>query len=271
MQWLQWTRDPLVLFLLLGALIYASAEILAEPEISYSIEISENDLRRLNDQWQMQMRRPPTATELSGLTEQFVREEILYREALRMGLDQNDTIVRRRLVQKLTFLTEDTFAQPLNDEELRAYFESNQEDYRIPALYTFTHRYFSRDRRRDAEQDARAAVENEDLAGDPFMLQTQFSSRSEREIGDLLGREFAAALAALSPADVWQGPLESAYGWHPVRLTGRTETRLPQFNEVRDRVVSDAQQARRKSANETAYARMRALYAITYPSTAQSD
>ncbi|MEE4282614.1 MAG: hypothetical protein V2I41_11775 [Pseudomonadales bacterium] len=100
-----WYKDPLLFFLLIGAAIYAlSLWALGEDE-AYQIVVGKQDLQRLNDQWSMQMRRPPSEQELAGLVEQFIKEEIYYREAMRLGLDANDTIVRRRMVQKLTFLT----------------------------------------------------------------------------------------------------------------------------------------------------------------------
>ena len=104
---MKWLKDPLILFFIGGAFLFAIAELADSDEISYQIDIREPDLTRLNDQWEMQMRRPATEQEMENLTEQLIKEEIYYREAMRLGLDQNDTIVRRRMVQKLTFMTED--------------------------------------------------------------------------------------------------------------------------------------------------------------------
>ena len=120
----------------------------------------------------MQMRRPPSPQELSGLVDQYIREEIYYREARRMGLDANDTIVRRRMVQKLTFLTEDVAtAAPLEETALKAYYDENIDEYRLPERISFKHRYFSSDRREDAEADARTALDDTEVTGDAFMLQ----------------------------------------------------------------------------------------------------
>ena len=130
-----------------------------------------------------------------------------------MSLDQGDIIVRRRLVQKLRFLTEDiATGQAPADTELLAYYEANAERYRRPTRYTFSHRYFSTDRREDALADARTALAGGEIAGDPFMLQRSYAAKSVREIGNLFGTAFAEALAALEPADRWQGPIRSAYG-----------------------------------------------------------
>ena len=262
---MQWLRDPLVVFLLAGAAIFVAAGYFAEEEISYTIEVREQDIQRLNDQWAMQMRRPPNERELAGLVDQFVKEEIYYREARRLGLDANDTIVRRRMVQKLTFLTEDIATSVPEDEaSLRAFYEENIASYQLPERYSFTHRYFSIDRREDAETDARAAVADDTISGDPFMLQRDYAQRSEREIGDLFGRDFAAALAALEPLETWQGPIRSAYGWHAVLLTSVAAAETEPFAAVSERVRVDAQQAARQAANERYYDDLRSRYDIRF-------
>ncbi|MEM9620978.1 MAG: peptidylprolyl isomerase [Pseudomonadota bacterium] len=263
---MRWLKDPLWLFLAVGTILFVLAGWWTEDEIPYRIDIGANDLQRLNDQWSMQMRRPATTEELAGLVEQFVKEEIYYREARRMGLDANDTIVRRRLVQKLTFLTEDlATAEPLDDVALRQYYTEHRENYQLPDRYTFSHRYFSVDRRANAEEDARLALEDAARAGDPFMLQKSYAQRSIREIGDLFGREFADQLASLSVEKNWQGPLRSAYGWHAVQLTAKINREVQSFEAVKGRVAVDAQQAIREAANSAYYADLKSRYDIHYP------
>jgi parvulin-like peptidyl-prolyl isomerase len=261
-----WLKDPLIFFLFAGAALFAVAQYFGDDEISYAVDVREADLQRLADQWAMQMRRPPTAAELAGLVEQFVKEEIYYREARRLQLDINDTIVRRRMVQKLTFLTEDVATEiPQVESDLRAYYDAHAEDYRQPEKFSFRHRYFSSDRRQAARDDAAAAVEDATAKGDPFMLQREYALRSQREIADLFGVAFAQGLTALEVDDAWQGPVESAYGWHAVQLTARVPARLPAFDEVADQVALDAQQASRAAANEAYYESLKARYDISYP------
>lgn len=268
---MSWLKDPLLVFLIAGAAIFTFAGFGADDPISWEVNVTEADLQRLNDQWQMQMRRPPTEREMEGLVEQFLREEIYYREARRLGLDLNDTIVRRRMVQKLTFLTEDiASAAPADEAALRAHYEANRDDYRVPERYTFRHRYFSSDRRENAEQDARDALDDPASEGDPFMLQRSYAQRSTREIGDLFGRDFADAIAGLQPAETWQGPVQSAYGWHAVLLTSTAPSHVQPFDAVAERVRVDVQQARRKAANEAYYADLKARYDITFPPTPAS-
>ena len=267
---MKWLKDPLVTFMLAGLGIFAIAGLFSEEDISYGVEVRDADIKRLYDQWSMQMRRPPRDAELAGLVDQFVKEEIYYREAQRIGLDANDTIVRRRMVQKLTFLTEDiATATPKDEATLQAYFEENRENYRVPERFSFSHRYFSSDRRDDAKRDAQAAIETSD-EGDPFMLQKEYASRSEREIGDLFGRQFANTLANMEPSDSVQGPIESAYGWHTIRFTKSEESFIPEFTEIAERVAVDAQQAARQAANDAYYEDLRARYTVTFPAPTES-
>ncbi|MEC9134486.1 MAG: peptidylprolyl isomerase, partial [Pseudomonadota bacterium] len=249
----RWYRDPLVAFLVLGALLFVIVGDLDEDAQS-TIDVRSQDVARLAQQWAMQMQREPNARELQGLLDQYIKEEIYYREALRLGLDENDTIVRRRMVQKLTFLTEDLAVSDVPDQTvLKQFHLDNSDNYTEPKRYSFQHRYFSADRREDAEQIAERAITDTAIAGDPFMLQKQYAQRSQREIGDLFGREFAAGVANLQADEQWQGPLRSAYGWHVVRVTQVLPSRMLTFDEVQDRVLADWQQTQRKLANADYY------------------
>ena len=156
---MRWWRDPLVAFLLLGAAIFLLARFFSADGIPFDVVVDESDIKQLNDKWDLQMRRPPTQEELDDLIAQFVKEEIYYRESQRLGLLVNDSIVRQRMVQKLTFLTEDVAtARPLDKKALRAYFDANINDYRVAERFSFSHRYFSSDRREDAQTDAGNAL-----------------------------------------------------------------------------------------------------------------
>ncbi len=257
-------KDPIILFFLGGAALFFLAEFGDLSDISYQIDIKTADVKRLNDQWAMQMRRPASEKEVTGLIDQLIKEEIYYREAKRLGLDQNDTIVRRRMVQKLTFLTEDiaTATVPSQDE-LKIFYDSNKEEYRQPDRYSFRHRYFSSDRRETAEQDAyRSLTQSNDL-GDPFMLQKEYANRSKREIGDLFGRAFAEKITKLNASDQWQGPIQSAYGFHTVVLESVQENFLRPFEVVKERVLIDFQQKSRKDANEQYFLDLKNKYSIS--------
>ncbi len=265
-------REPLFGFLLAGAAIFAVNELASAGDAANVIEVTDAQLRRINDQWQAQMGRPPSEQELTGLVEQWVREEIYYREARTMGLDENDTIIRRRLAQKLTFLTEDLAdAAAPSEAELLAFYDADPASYTMPATFSFEHRYFSSERRQDAEADARAALAASAPAGDPFMLQQSYANRSLREVGDLFGRDFATGLAELTPAEGWQGPLRSAYGWHLVRLSSREAERLLPFQEVSRQVADDLKLERRREANSELFETLRARYDVRLAAGTDDD
>ena len=270
-------KDPLVFFLAVGAVLLFAGRYWQPDTGSMTINITDHEVRRLTDQWQAQMRRSPTAEELTGLMDAFIREEIYYREAIRLGLD--DTIVRRRMVQKLTFLTEDiATTTPPTEAALRRWYEQHPSDFTQPERISFTHRFFSVDTRQDAEADARQALqasagkgESESESegeradeGDPFMLPKSYTHRSVSEIGDLFGRAFATALFATRGTG-WRGPLRSAYGWHLVRIEARLEASLTPFVDARERVLADLQSAARDTANDDYYASLKSRYTINLP------
>ena len=191
-----------------------------------------------------------------------------------MGLDANDTIVRRRLVQKLEFLTEDLVAQAApTDAELEAYFVEHQTRYEVPPRVSFAHIYFNADRRENALADAeRVLAELETDAeppsrapelGDRFMLQYDYPNRSSRDVEQTFGREFAETLFRLSAQATWQGPVASSYGYHLVRVTNRTESMLPELTAVKERVRLDFESARRERANEAYLQSLLAQYDVT--------
>jgi len=223
-----WRRNPLLQFATFGALLFFAYGLLHDTRTGDAnrIELSAADIERIRELWAMQWKRPPTENELQGLVEAHIREEVLYREALAMGLDEGDTVIRRRLAQRVTFMAEDLASRvEPTPEELQRHFEAQLDRYLLPARVSFSHIYFSVDRRGDeAESDARAALAHPETArGDPFMLQSDFPSRTQQEVRELFGVDFARALFEVEPAD-WRGPIASSYGLHLVRVHERTET-----------------------------------------------
>ncbi len=264
---------PLAIFLLLGLAVFALDGWRDGDAGERTIVVTEAQLASIREQWAAQWDRPPTDEELAGLVEDAVKEETLYREALRLGLDRGDTIVRRRLAQKMTFMLEDgAGVAPPTEDELEAFHATRGERYREPRRTTFVHVFLSDDRRADPAGDARALLD--ELArsdgndwrqrGDPFMLLREYADRTDQEIAELFGDHFAAALPDLTP-DVWHGPIRSAYGTHLVRVVARSESRTPSFNEVRDRVVEDLVAERRREQNEAAFDALRARYEVLMP------
>lgn len=259
-------REPLVHFVVLGAAlsaIWAVGSDMFGADESRTVVIDASEIELLADGWQRQWQRPPTADELRAIVDARVREEVLYREALSMGLDRNDVVVRRRMVQKMELLSQDLalLADP-TDQELRAFFEERKEEYRLPARLSFSHIYFSVDARGDAVLDEarrtlarlRASDPPPDRApelGDRFMLGYDFRLASPLEVQRSFGAGFAEDLFRLGGG--WQGPVSSGYGVHLVNIVERVESRLPAYEEVRSRLVVDFNRMRTERANEALY------------------
>lgn len=279
----RWLREPLLHFLLLGAAIFGLNAWLQDPTSDNEavVEVTSADVERLRGLWQRQWHRPPTVEELRGLVDNHVREEILSREAVKVGLDRNDIVLRRRLAQKMEFLTEDlSRVEDPSDEELQQFLEEHADRYVEPARVSLRHVYFSPDRRgKNTERDVReilAVLENHPESaerlhemGDPFMLQHVHSQLSPGELSRIFGHDFVEAVRGL-PVGRWEGPVASGYGLHAVRVEGRTEARQRALEEVRERVLEDYRQARREEANRTLYARLRERYRIVIDEEALS-
>lgn len=261
---MKWLKEPLVQFILLGAillLVYAFVSNAFAGDASKRITMDAEEIELLAANWERQWQRPPTEEELTGLVNARVREEVLYRAAQSMGLDRNDVVVRRRMVQKMELLSQDlaTIADP-PEQELRAFFDRNREDYRVPPRVSFRHVYFNLDRRgvEQADADARALLEeiratdpeaiDVRTLGDRFMLATEYTLRSPNELQQAFGTRFAEVVSQLEPG--WHGPIGSGYGTHLVQVTERVESHVPEYEQVRDRVLSDFERERRERANE---------------------
>jgi peptidyl-prolyl cis-trans isomerase C len=276
------TREPLLHFLLLGALIFAvnawrEKQRPAETEMA-RIEITAGTIAWLSEGFAKQWHRAPDAAELRGLVNDHLREEVLYREALALGLDGNDTIVRRRLAQKMEFFGQDiaTAVEP-DEATLRKFFEKNSARYAKAARVSFRHVYFSKDRRGDRlEADAREALAalakgaDEEPVGDPFLREHEFAAASETDIASALGRDFAAQVVTL-PAGEWRGPVASSYGVHLVRVSERAEPQAVGFEAVREAVVRDFSEERRLAANADFIRRLKERYLISVDEAALND
>lgn len=266
-------REPLLHFLIIGALLFVLYGYVgddSEPD-NASIVVGKARIERIQTAWEKQWRRLPTEDELEKLVEQFVQEEVLYREALAMGLEKDDTIVRRRLAQKTRFLIQDIADQNQPEEaDLKAFFEEGRDLYKTPARMSFTHVYFNSDRRGAAAiEDARqvlgglntADVDRAPDRGDPFMLHYDYVEVSQQEAMRLFGTRFADELFALRPGS-WQGPIRSGYGIHLVRISEYVPERMPEFSEVVERVRQEYLDRQRRKANEDAIKSLKARYKI---------
>ena len=276
----RWLREPLLHFLVAGLALFAIYRTLnpipEQPDEGKRIVITEDDLRQVQVAWRAQWQRFPTPDEMRGLVDSKIREEILYREAMALGLEKGDTIVKRRLAQKMEFLADDisTLRDPEIDE-LKAWFEKNQERFALPTLVSFHHAYFSPDRRgRHARDDAfgglrKLAGHSNDLdalkgLADPFMFQDYYGERSLDQVASIFGAEFAKSLFALKPG-AWQGPIESGLGWHLVLIDAITPGRVPAFDEIAADVKAQWTDQERVELRSRAFELMKARYEIVFP------
>lgn len=279
---MKFLKEPLFHFLALGAVLFVLYGFVSKDsgDSQNQLVVTRGDIRQLADTWEMQWRRPPTPAELQGLVNAHIKEQILYREALAMGLDQDDTIVRRRLAQKMEFLAQDiaSWVEP-TDQELEIFLEENPELFRTPVEVTFTHVYVSPDARgASARADAESLLTqlrtmgpgaDTSMMGDRFMLQKHYSA-AEWEIARLFGSQFAADVVTLEPGD-WQGPVESGYGLHVVLVRDRTDARMPLLDEVREQVNNEYMSVRQREANEAMYEQLRSRYEVTIEDFAGID
>ncbi len=279
-------REPLVHFLLLGAVLFA-VYVYTERgrggvEPSKQIQLTLDDLTQLAVVFQSQWRRDPTPEEFGRLVENRVQEEVLYREGLAMGLDKDDTIVKRRMAQKVQFLAEDVgAAHEPTTTELRAWYEKNSDKFQQPPRVSFRHLYFSPDRRgARARQDAETALaklagqpEDSKLAAslaDPFMFQEYYRERAPEFLGKEFGPRFAIAVPKLPPGS-WQGPLESGFGWHLVFVDTLIPGRVPPFEEIEGDVKTAWLAEQKTIAWEKAYKDMRAKYTVLVPAPPEAE
>ena len=246
-----------------------------EKQETKRIVVTTADIAQVKAKYERLWRRPPTQMELRNALEQYVRNEVLYREALGRGLDRGDPTVRLAMIRKITMLgSAQADAGPSMDEEIKAYFALRQERYRIPALLSFIQIYLNLDKRGDK---ARAESEqiltsvrqrdpsSRELAslGDPIMLRPVYKELTEREVDRIFGSDFKTKIIGLKPGE-WQGPIESGYGLHLVKVTWRTDSRIPDWTEVRQQVWNDMQYEARKAAEDQFYQEIAGGYQIVF-------
>src|SRR5208283_3637711 len=277
----RWLREPLVHFLFIGIVVFAVYAYMHRGrggvESSKQIVLSLDELQQMDTYFVSQWHRQPTPAEFQAMVEDKVREKVLYREALAMGLDKDDTIVERRMAQKMQFLAEDVAAahEP-STAELNAWFEKNSSKFALPSRYSFRHLYFSPDKRgKNAQDDAAKALtkiagqpEDSKLAvslADPFMFQDYYGDRAPEALAKEFGPQFAVALEKVKPGS-WQGPIESGYGWHLVFVDTVVPGRIPALEEIEPDVKTAWLGEQKATAWHKAYAEMRAKYIVLLPS-----
>ena len=254
-------REPITWFLLLGGLVFALDQFTSDsPELEIIVDQGLRD--RLSMVWQASYGRSPNADELRGLIEEHLVEEMLYREALSLGLDQQDQIVRRRLAQKIRFLSEDSLLLDKPSEgDLQEWFEERPTEYALVPTISFHHIYVNPEvqgtglelRLNDiARQLAEPGQAQSPPVGDVFLLPNAYNEAPLHRIVNDLGSNFVSALDSL-PVRTWSQPIESAYGLHFVWIEQRSAGTVPEFNQVLEEVARDYERAQRESSKSGFY------------------
>jgi len=231
----------ILVFFVIGLFIFILDIGFNSEQDSKDIYISDQELTSLLSAWQSQVGRPPSDEEIVNIINNFVQEEILYREALLLDLDQEDRIIKRRLAQKITFLKQETIPDDPSQEELEKFFEQNKNNYYVPATYSFSHHYFSKEssaKERVAKAFNDYQTNGAELKGDPFFLGKNFYQNSADEIKKNFGELFFLAIENLN-LNEWSGPHESAFGEHIILLKEVTTGFSPPLEKVILRVQQD--------------------------------
>ena len=272
-------REPLFHFLLIGAALFLlfgwkgnSASITAGQvgTTAAQITVSRDAIDRMNMQFAKTWQRQPTEEEQKGFVEELVRNEIFYREALAIGLDRDDEVLKRRMRQKMEFIYEDisTWAEP-SDADLMAFMKKNRDKYLTDPQLSFRQVFISKDKRgKNAESDARQVLGQltagaaPDTVGDPTMLAAETHLLPLREVNNQFGEEFGMALLELKPG-AWAGPVKSVYGFHLVLLKELRAKRLPDLKDIRETVKRDWLVEKQTELKDAAYAKIRERYTVT--------
>lgn len=263
-----WWGEPVIHFLIIGALLVLVQALAAPGSPERAILVSAELVRGLRADFIRRTGVVPTRDQERALVDDHIRNEMLYREALTLGLDKGDVIVRRRMIQKMHFLLEDEEPpREPTDADLQAYLETHAARYTIPARVAVSHVFASSDRHDDPETVALgllhelAAGGSPAESGDPFLRGRELALQTEAALAGIFGVGFAAEVIAL-PFEEWSGPIRSTYGHHLVLVTRREPSRLLSLSEARPRLLRDWRSEEREKLNEQALERLREVYDV---------
>lgn len=268
-------RDTLVHFLLIGALLFGAYSLVQRDrqDAPGLIVISQGQQSAMRENFARTRQRAPTAAEWEGLLQARVREEVFYQEALALELDVDDVVIRRRLQQKMEFISDGVSVPAAPSEaELAAFLQAHPDDFRAPATFSFRHVYFDPQKRGtevpQAAQQLKLQLNSTGVAtewatlGDPLALARKFDAAPATEVARMFGDGFATDLAVLAPGS-WHGPVQSAFGVHLVYVDARSPAALPPLASVRDQVRHAWAENERLQANERFYQALRNRYTVT--------
>jgi hypothetical protein len=265
MNWRRWAKEPLFHFLLGGLAIYAVFAWMGDPPdpASRSIRVSQEDQAQLALGFEQMMDRPPTQAELDQLIDRWVHDEVLYREALRLGLDQNDPVIRRRLAQKMDIIAASAAdAEQPSDAVLQKWLEAHPDRFTPDTALYFDQLYFGEEAGARAALARLKAGADWRILGEPVSLPRSLDAALATAVAEQFGDTFARALETFRPGDAWHGPIESPLGWHLVRLRDRKVGALPPLAKVRERVVEDWRAQTERQREDAGFKLLRDAYSV---------
>jgi hypothetical protein len=266
-------KEPLFQFLVLGAALFGLFHLVGnrKADAPERIVVSSARIDNLADGFARTWRRPPGKEELQGLVDDYIRDEVFYREGRAAGLDRDDVIIRRRVRQKMEFFAEDASVPEPSEAQLAAYLEVNPERFKTEDRLTFRHVFLSATRRgaaidRDSQQVSNTLVLSAGAAdvaaiGDPFLLGEEFHALSPSEVAAIFGDVFARRMSVMEQGR-WQGPIPSSFGQHFVYISERIQGGVPPLDAIRDVVRREWSNARRLEAEQKLYSSLRERYEI---------
>jgi len=240
-------RNKLFIFFIIGIFLYL-IDIGLNSDEDKNIYISDQEVISLINAWKSQVGREPTDDEISRIINNLVQEEILYREALNLGLEREDKIIKRRLAQKISFLKQESILKDFSQKEIIDFYKANRDKYYVPDSYTFTHKFFasnnnSKERAQNHLNNSNGLYEN----SDPFFLGKNFADVSSVEINSNFGSSFSSYFKN-PPINQWIGPYKSSFGHHNLYITNYTPGFHPTLEEINNQLLVDLNQLKRDSA-----------------------
>ncbi len=268
-------REPFAHFVVLGILIFVIGDYFKKHHFNeqYVINVTNKDVYRLASMWEKQYGAIPANEQLQSLLDNYIREEILYREGLEAGLGKDDEVIRRRIAQKQEFLFQDlaVIKEPIEDD-LKNYYEKNKTKYALPEKLSFSHIYFSPDIAGEDAAFARATNALKELAGkdinrapelgDRFAYLYDYANQSQEDIYHLFGSSVFTDSIFHFPVHKWHGPVHSGYGWHLVYVNGLSDLSYQPYSSIKDKVKTDYLQQASDDKNNESYKKLESKYTI---------
>lgn len=259
---------PIIHFFLLGFVVFGLKAWFEKPDKTtpdrHLIEITTSDLEWFRAMFRKRMGRDPFAEELRAQVDQLIKEQVMSREAVKLGLDKNDDLIRRRLAQKMDYFLRDVVSglQP-TDEELASYLHANRERYEIAGDITFEQVLFKTNERGKAGAELALAMflDHPNRDGDPTMLPRMNEKQSVNQIRGVYGSDFMDNIQSLENGK-WHGPVHSSFGLHAVFIHEHSPSTLPGVEDIRDRLVSDWQADKQAEVSDEAYKALLDQYSV---------